>query len=217
MISIHYDIMKIDVLAVIGSKRRDGNTARLVAEVTKSLEQEGFNVKTINLDDYSIEGCSGCEACNGDSSCIIKDGMMDIYPMISEADAIILGSPTYFYNVTSDMKSFIDRTYCLMHFHPEDRSVWTSENEIRGVKHAVTVAVCEQQDIADMGFTSRTMELTLQALGYRVIENIRALHMFGPDDASGDLRSLQEARNAGIKLSRMLKMMKDLRSESDNR
>ncbi len=215
--SIHKVVMKVDVLAVVGSKRREGNTASLVAEVTKSLENHGLNVKTINLDDYRIEGCRGCEACSDDSTCIIEDGMMDIYPLISEADAIVLASPTYFYNVTSDMKSFIDRTYCLMHFHPEDRSVWTSENEIHGTKHAVTVAVCEQKDIADMGFTSQAMELSLQALGYRVIENIRALHMFGPDDASSDADTLQSARNAGIKLARMLSMTRNLKSEKNER
>jgi len=207
--------MKIDVLAVVGSKRREGNTARLVAEVTKTLEGEGFNVKTINLDDYRIEGCRGCEACSDGSSCIIDDGMTDIYPMISEADALILGSPTYFYNVTSDMKAFIDRTYCLMHFHPDDRSVWTSETEVRGTKHAVTVAVCEQQDIADMGFTSRTMELTLQALGYRVVENVRGLHMFGPDEASEYPEILDTSRKAGIRLARMLTTIRELRSGID--
>lgn len=205
--------MRIDVLAVIGSKRRQGNTARLVAEVTSPLEEMGFTVRTVNLDDYTIQGCRGCEACSEGSTCIIDDDMAELYDLIAQADGLILGSPTYFYNVTSDMKAFIDRTYCLVHFHPDDRSVWTSENELSGTKHAVTVAVCEQKDVSDMGFTSQAMELTLMALGYRVIENIRALHMFGPDEAANDGDSLREARNAGIKLGRMLQMVRGMKED----
>jgi len=87
--------------------------------------------------------------------------MQKLYPLIQEADAIILGSPTYFYNITSDMKAFIERLYCYEIFHKDDRAVWLPLNEISGIKYASVIAVCEQENEMDMGFTADAMKMPL--------------------------------------------------------
>ncbi len=79
--------------------------------------------------------------------------MQKIYPLLIESDAIIFGSPTYFYNVTADVKAFIDRCYCFEVMSKEDRSLWMGINEVLGGRYAAVIAVCEQHSSEDMGGT----------------------------------------------------------------
>ncbi len=136
--------------------------------------------------------------------------MQKIYPRILEADAIILGSPTYFYNVTADVKAFIDRCYCFEMFAEDDRSVWMGINEVLGIKYAVVIAVCEQHSEADMGYTAEAMEKSLEALGYRVIATVKALGLFKQEDASNDEIILGQAAEAGKKLAKTLILRKEV-------
>lgn len=62
-------------------------------------------------------------------------------------------------------------------FDEEDRSVWLSVNEVLGGKYAVVIAVCEQQNKEDMGFTAEAMSKLLSALGYRVVETVKVLKL----------------------------------------
>lgn len=160
------------VLGVVGSKRKSGNTSVLVQRALDAAHKNGMETEIIFLGDYSIGGCTGCEGCQKTYKCIIDDDMQKIYPLLLEAEGIILGSPTYFYNVTSDMKAFIDRCYCLEAFAEDDRSVWLAINEALGGKYAAVVAIGEQHSEADLGYTAEVMEKSLQALGYRVVESV---------------------------------------------
>jgi multimeric flavodoxin WrbA len=152
------DISKTDntikVLGIVGSKRKNGNTAYLVKKALEEIECKEIETELIYLGDYDIKGCTGCEGCKDTYKCVIKDDMQKLYPLIIEADAIVMGSPTYFYNVTSDIKAFIERLYCFQVFAEDDRSVWSSVNEALGGKYAVVIAICEQNDEKDMGFTA---------------------------------------------------------------
>lgn len=73
------------------------------------LDATGCDYELILLKDKNIRPCSGCGGCYFAHKCIVKDDMQGIYKKLEKADAIVLGSPTYFANVTSLMKSFIDR------------------------------------------------------------------------------------------------------------
>lgn len=139
--------------------------------------------------------------------------MQKIYNKLQEADGIVLGSPTYFYNVTGITKMFLDRLYAYEIFDSEDRSVWLSVNEILGMKYAVTVAVCEQENVDDMGYTSIVMDKTLQAVGYRVVESVKALHLFSKGEAEKKQEILEVSFNAGKKLAKTLILTKNAREK----
>lgn len=104
------------VLALNGSPRKDGNTALLIREVFKVLEKEGIETELIQFAGAKIEGCNACYTCyeKKNQQCIIKDDIVNqcIQKMI-HANGIILGSPTYVADVTSEMKALIDRV-CLV-------------------------------------------------------------------------------------------------------
>jgi multimeric flavodoxin WrbA len=103
---------KMKVLAIIGSARKGGNTSALTKIVFEELEKERIETELIELAGINLNGCMACYKCfqNKDKSCINnKDEMNELITKMDEADAIIIGSPTYFANVSSNIKALIDR------------------------------------------------------------------------------------------------------------
>jgi len=100
------------VIALNGSPRKDGNTSLLIKEVFTELENEGIETELIQLGGRPIHGCIACMKCgeNKNSQCALKgDSLNDHLAKMFAADGIILGSPVYFTDVTSEMKALIDR------------------------------------------------------------------------------------------------------------
>lgn len=201
------------ILGIVGSPRKNGNTAMLIQTALKGAANLGAQTETLFLADYDYIGCTACESCREGTTCAVQDDMQLIYPRLLEADAIVLGSPTYYYNVSAMVKAFIERCYCFNFFDPEDRSVWTSLNEVLGLKYAVVIAVSEQHSSEDMGVTADVMKHSLQALGYRVIDTIKTMRAFKAGEVNNDQRSLLEAKSAGEKLVRQLKLREKVRGE----
>ncbi len=100
------------VVAFNGSARKNGNTAILINIVLGELEKEGIATELVQLAGETIRGCLACMKCweNKDQRCSVNNDILNacIEKMI-EADGIILGSPTYFANVSTELKALIDR------------------------------------------------------------------------------------------------------------
>ena len=101
------------ILIVVGGGRPNGNTAQLVESFTKGAESVGHTVETISLLKYEVKGCLGCNACRYGKKCIQNDSFNDIVPKIKEADMIVFASPLYFWTISSRIKAFIERFYCI--------------------------------------------------------------------------------------------------------
>lgn len=188
------------VLGIVGSPRKKGNTSFLVQKALLEAQDLGAITHLIHLCDLNFSDCIGCEGCKDTFKCVIKDDMQKIYPLLLQADAVILGSPTYFYDVTATMKAFLDRCYCYEVFDDDDRSVWMSVNEALGGKHAAVISVCEQTKAEDTGYASKTMRLTLEALGYRVVECMDVINAFKKGEAKSDNEAQNQVKNAARKL-----------------
>ncbi len=100
------------VVGFNGSARKDGNTAILINYVFRELEAEGIETEMVQLSGEDIRGCRACFECfnNKDGHCAFDDDYLNqCIDMMSSADGIILGSPTYFTDVSAEMKALIDR------------------------------------------------------------------------------------------------------------
>lgn len=100
-------------VAFCGSARKNGNTAYLLNTVLESLAAQGIATELVELAGHEITGCKACYSCfkNKDQRCIIdKDCVNDCIAKMVEADIILLGSPTYFADLSSEMKALIDRS-----------------------------------------------------------------------------------------------------------
>ncbi len=100
------------VVAFNGSARKGGNTARLIGVVLEELESRGIATELVELSGKNIAGCIACYKCFKDKNgrCAVDDGIVNecIDKMLG-ADGIILGSPTYFANISANMKALIER------------------------------------------------------------------------------------------------------------
>lgn len=100
------------VLAISGSARKDGNTAMLVGHVLKELEAEGIETEMVQLAGRAIHGCFACYRCfeRKDRRCAAADdGVNELIDKMLAADGLILASPTYFADISAELKALIDR------------------------------------------------------------------------------------------------------------
>ena len=195
------------VVGIVGSRRKRGNTFNIVDQVLKSSKDSGAEVQLINLSDYKIGPCLGCEGCRDSFKCVIKDDFNSVVSLIQEAEGIVMGSPTYWYNVSGDMKIFIDRCYSLIKFSEKDRSIWISAFEDQG-KWGVPVAVCEQHEESMMGFTYETLKRVMVDLNIRISSGVKGLGHFEAHGAARDIKLMGEAKEAGEKLVNAIQLKK---------
>ncbi|MBQ3102497.1 flavodoxin family protein [bacterium] len=97
------------VLVVSSSPRRDGNSDSLANEFARGAEDVGCVVEKIFLADYNINYCTGCGVCFSCKRCFQHDDMSFLLNKMVEADTIVLVTPVYFYNMSAQLKTFIDR------------------------------------------------------------------------------------------------------------
>lgn len=100
------------VVAFNGSARKEGNTAILLDLVLEELRAEGVDTELYHLADKRLMGCTACFKCikNKDQRCAVEeDEMNNCIALMLGADGILLGSPTYFADVSANMKALIER------------------------------------------------------------------------------------------------------------
>ena len=99
------------VVAFNGSPRKEGNTFLAIKTVLGELEKEGITTEIVQLGSSNIKGCRACFKCfeKKDRRCIQDDDLNLFIEKMSEAEGIIIGSPTYFSNVSTEVKALIDR------------------------------------------------------------------------------------------------------------
>ncbi len=107
--------MSKKIVILNGSPRKKGNTSALAAEFTKGAKEAGHTVTEFFLDSMDIHGCKGCFG--GHSSrecpCVQKDDMMQIYPAVKECDVIVLATPLYYWNMSGQLRTAVDRLFAL--------------------------------------------------------------------------------------------------------
>jgi len=128
------------VLGVMGSPRKEGNTHVLLQKILEGARSEGADTEMVLLGDVVIGECDGCHACWRGKPCPRMDDMNDLYSKIAECDALIFGTPVYWYGPTALMKAFLDR---FVYFNcPENRK------KIAGTTCMLAVVFEEESDDA---------------------------------------------------------------------
>lgn len=106
------------ILIVQGGGRANGNTAQLAKAFMKGAQEAGHEVEFVSLNNVQVNGCIGCNACRYGKPCVQKDGFNSLVPKILSADLIVFASPLYFWTISSKLKAFIERFYCIA--QPDD-------------------------------------------------------------------------------------------------
>lgn len=103
------------VLVLLGSPRKKGNSTVLAKEIIRGAESAGAKVETVYLNGLTIRPCQGCYACKkkGSSGCAVDDDMQSIYPKLIASDAWVIASPVYWFSMSAQTKIFMDRCFAL--------------------------------------------------------------------------------------------------------
>ena len=102
-----------NIVVVMGGGRPKGNTAQLVDAFVKGVEEAGHLVEKVSLLKTEVKGCLGCNVCRYGKQCVQKDGFNELVPKIKGADLVVFASPLYFWTISSKLKAFIERFYCI--------------------------------------------------------------------------------------------------------
>ena len=107
--------MSKNILILNGSPRKNGNTAGLTKAFAEGAESAGHKVTEFFLDSMNIRGCKGCFGGHSskDCPCVQQDDMNQIYPVAKECDIIVLASPLYYWNMSGQLRTAVDRLFAL--------------------------------------------------------------------------------------------------------
>jgi multimeric flavodoxin WrbA len=177
------------VLGISGSMRKDGNTAQLVRYILAKVQATGIETEFVSFTNRTIKPCTGCEQCKETKWCVVEgDDWADLARKMLEAEVVVLGSPTYYYDVNGQMKNFIDRTYSLFH-----------DRKLAG-RSAVAVTVC-----ADRGCerSLETIEGFLNTHHFSYLGHVCG-KAYAPGEIMTDTRAVKKADEVAQKIVNLL-------------
>ncbi|MFZ2631307.1 MAG: flavodoxin family protein [Desulfosalsimonadaceae bacterium] len=103
------------VIGINASPRKNANTQTLVEAVLRGAAKKGAQTRLVNLREMDIHGCMGCEGCKKQlGHCVQKDDLSPLLRDLTEYDAIVLGTPVYWFHVSAQFKMLVDRLYSFL-------------------------------------------------------------------------------------------------------
>ena len=106
----------MNIAALQGSARKNGNTAKVLGWIHNELESSGHSVDNIYLSSKDLNGCLACKKCKektDEIACVRDDDVIPILEKVLDSDLVIYASPIYFWGFSAQIKNVIDRTYSL--------------------------------------------------------------------------------------------------------
>lgn len=105
----------MNILILNGSPRPTGNTVAMINAYAEGAREAGHHVEIIDVCKMKIGGCLACEYCHktGDGKCIQNDDMQKVYPLLENAEMIVLASPIYYHSFSGQLQCAINRIYAL--------------------------------------------------------------------------------------------------------
>ncbi|MDA8429244.1 MAG: flavodoxin family protein [Geobacteraceae bacterium] len=100
------------IVSLLGSPRTAGNSSTIARHVLKTAETLGAEASSFELNRLTYRGCQGCYACKTKlDRCILNDGLTEVLAAVQDADVVLLASPVYYGEISSQLKGFMDRTF----------------------------------------------------------------------------------------------------------
>lgn len=179
------------VVGYVGSPRVGGNTDALVSEVLRGAESADAETSLYRLGDLDIAPCQGCDACRRTGRCRQDDDMQAQYDVLLSADAVVIGTPIYWWGPTAQTKAFLDRWYA-----------FERETALAG-KPLLLVCAFGDRDPATARFSVGMFEASATWMGMPFVAPILAsVSVVG--DAARDSALMERAFGAGVRLARLL-------------
>jgi len=177
----------MNILALIGSPRKNGNTVAAVDTLLSGAKDAGHETDRIMVYDQNILPCIDCRRCQRvPFACCLRDDMGMLYEKISGADVLVIGTPLYWYGASAPMKTCIDR------FRP-----YVSSRELEG-KGAIVIVPSEEGSSA-CDPLMHMFRLSFQYLGVQLLDSL-LIKAYDRDDARQSPGILERAYALGAEL-----------------
>jgi multimeric flavodoxin WrbA len=184
---------KKQVLIILGSPRKNGNSAILAEQISKGARSTGAKVETIFLQGLTISPCKSCYACQKHNSkgCATKDDMQPLYSKLIKAEAWVIASPVYWFTMSAQTKIFMDRCFALPAY---------AKNPFGGKRIAIAMSYGDTDPFSSGCVNAlRTFQDAFRYTGSKIVGMV-----YGSAMKAGDIKFnevlMQEAENLGKRL-----------------
>jgi multimeric flavodoxin WrbA len=184
--------MDMKAIGIVGSPRKNGNVATLVQTVLDGAREAGYQISRYNLNEMKYSGCQACDYCKANDHCCLEDDVSNLLNEMAKADAVVFGSPIYFYQFTGQFRLMEDRMYSLIDAGFNSR--------LKPGKKAVIVTSQGDPNLASFEKAATELAGVLKLLGFEVKEIIRMGNGSAKDAVLQRKDLLDWARAAGLAL-----------------
>jgi multimeric flavodoxin WrbA len=188
----------MEIVAICGSPRSNGNTATLIEALLEGSRELGATTTRLDPARMNIGDCDADRACleSAEAGCILQDDMQQVYEALQRADAWVFGTPVYFWNVAAPLKRVIDRLYA---FHTEEGG-W--HLALQGKRRGAVIVVQADAEQETPRRNADYIASVLRDLNVETIGQLAESSLGGPKDAAGRPDLLTRARELGRELAR---------------
>jgi multimeric flavodoxin WrbA len=173
------------VTCLFGSPRTNGNSAQIAKRFLDEAESLGAEVTQFTLNKLNFKGCQGCDVCKTKQDhCVVDDDLKPVLESVRETDVLVIATPVYFTDITSQLKAFIDRTYSFV-----EADYMTNPNASR-LKKGKKLVFIQTQDAGQESFGDifTRYSLFFQFYGFEECKFIQA----GGVGQSSDMKDQQD-------------------------
>ena len=181
-------------MCIIGSPRKNGTTATVVDKMIAGLLEKGVDVRQYGLGALDINYCRGCHTCEETGRCVQRDDMDLVIGDLFAADIVLLASPSYWGDVTGQLKVFIDRCTPLC-------NAKTGETLVPPGKMGVAVAVRAGSGVAENQHIVDTIAHFFGHLGIDLAASYTLEGVEHPADLEGKTDEMRESYKLGLEIS----------------
>lgn len=184
------------VLTINGSPHLDGCTARALTELENTLKECGIEVARINVGNKDIRGCIACNFCREHGRCVFNDAVNETAPKFADADAIVVGTPTYYAGSNGQLLAFMDRLF------------YSTSGVFDKTMKIGAAVVSSRRAGSTSAFDEINKYFTIASMPIASSTYWNEVHGFTAEDVEKDLEGLQTMRNLGRNIAFMIKAFK---------
>lgn len=184
------------VLTINGSPHLHGCTDRALQELEKTLAQCGMEVERVNIGNKDIRGCIACNYCRSNGRCVFNDAVNETAPKFASADAVVVGTPTYYAGGNGQLLSFLDRLF------------YSTALTIDKRMKIGAAVVSSRRAGSTSAFDEINKYFTISSMPIASSTYWNEVHGFTAEDVEKDLEGLQTMRNLARNITFMAKAFK---------
>lgn len=165
------------IVLINSTFRRGGNSEALSEQFKKGALEAGNDVTVLNLRDLGLKFCIGCLSCQKTGKCVHSDGVNDILPLVQSADVLVFSTPVYYYCMSGQLKTFLDRLNPLYGQENRFREVYLLTTAADTDKHAMDATIAGVQGWIDC-FESVKLQGVVYGVGAEEIGSVQKTPAF---------------------------------------